>query len=234
MGFTVYEIRLSNLLILMKESGFSKSEFAEKIDTQPAYLSQIRSKKTPRDMGNDLARKIETLLDKPRGWMDTYHGGIGEYMEGEDRRAEGSKDDRRLTNKLIQNLNNDVLCLCDEVPLLDRDKIEDFIKHHHLSGMEQLITTTVRVGKKTFAMRYFGDSMEGEFSDGDMIIVEPDHKPKHGDFVAAKLGNDISLRQLWIEAGDMYLRPMNKMYPPKLIVNSNIIGTVREKIKRYF
>ena len=76
MKFTIADIRKNNLEKLIKESGLNKGKFAEKIDTSPAYISQILSIKTQRDMGNDLARKIEQLLGKDRGWMDTSHDDI--------------------------------------------------------------------------------------------------------------------------------------------------------------
>lgn len=47
-------------------------------DTAPNYLSEILNRSPsrtgkPRDMGSDLARKIEHGCGKPRGWMDQDH-----------------------------------------------------------------------------------------------------------------------------------------------------------------
>lgn len=72
MNLTNNEIRKQNLLILIKEVG-KKSDLAKLADTDPAYISQVLSEKTKRNIGDDFARKLEKGCKKPRGWMDVYH-----------------------------------------------------------------------------------------------------------------------------------------------------------------
>lgn len=69
---TINEIRLANLALLKKEFG-TDVILAELGNTSAAYLSQIRSKKTPRSMGDEVARNLEIGCNKPVGWMDQYH-----------------------------------------------------------------------------------------------------------------------------------------------------------------
>ncbi|MBZ8139074.1 hypothetical protein CLD22_04050 [Rubrivivax gelatinosus] len=45
--------------------------FAERIQIQPSYWSQIKSRS--RQIGERLARQFEQLCHKPRGWMDVPH-----------------------------------------------------------------------------------------------------------------------------------------------------------------
>ena len=73
MAMTINEIRRLNLLILIDESGGKKNVFANKVDTAASYISQIFAKDESkrRDIGDDLARKIEAACGKPRGWLDT-------------------------------------------------------------------------------------------------------------------------------------------------------------------
>ncbi|WP_207185118.1 hypothetical protein [Rubrivivax gelatinosus] len=47
--------------------------FAERIQIQPSYWSQIKSRS--RQIGERLARQFEQLCHKPRGWMDLPHDG---------------------------------------------------------------------------------------------------------------------------------------------------------------
>lgn len=75
---TINEIRLDNLEALITE--FGKAELvAEKGETSSVYLSQIRNrapdKKTGklRQMGDDIARKLERGCNKEIGWMDNTH-----------------------------------------------------------------------------------------------------------------------------------------------------------------
>jgi hypothetical protein len=45
--------------------------FAERVQIQPSYWSQIKSRS--RQIGERLARQFEHLCHKPRGWMDQAH-----------------------------------------------------------------------------------------------------------------------------------------------------------------
>lgn len=65
------EIRKINLRALIKESKKTKVKFANDVETDPAYISQIFSAKTKAEVGDEFARKIERKLNLPRGWMDT-------------------------------------------------------------------------------------------------------------------------------------------------------------------
>ena len=66
--------RLKNAqsLITEQESG-NKAEFAKKIETDPSYIYQIFSEVTSKNIGDDLARRIERAYNKPDGWMDNNH-----------------------------------------------------------------------------------------------------------------------------------------------------------------
>jgi len=75
---TIKEIRETNLRLLINETGLSQGAFAIKVDTAPAYISQIFSSTTKRSLGSQVARKIELKLNIPKGWMDFPHQ-PGEY-----------------------------------------------------------------------------------------------------------------------------------------------------------
>lgn len=67
----IYEIRKANLLRLMR--GRTKAACAEKWDTSASALSQISSRKPNRNLGDQLARKIEKAEGLPSGWFDVEH-----------------------------------------------------------------------------------------------------------------------------------------------------------------
>lgn len=75
---TIDEIRLENLAALIAEKG-TQEAVAEAGCTSSVYLSQIKNrtpdKKTGklRQMGDDMARKLEQGCGKERGWMDNNH-----------------------------------------------------------------------------------------------------------------------------------------------------------------
>jgi hypothetical protein len=74
---TIAEIRLENLKYLKKEFK-TYAKIAEISDANTTYISQVVSEKNPRNMGNEIARKIEIGCKKPYGWMDVDHGFIEE------------------------------------------------------------------------------------------------------------------------------------------------------------
>lgn len=72
---TIAEIRLENLELLIEEFETADA-VAEACGTSAVYLSQMRNQakdsKTgkPRQLGDDLARKLEVGCKKEIGWMD--------------------------------------------------------------------------------------------------------------------------------------------------------------------
>jgi len=85
----VAQVRLDNALLLFEEFVRASAKhadaaalrglerrFAERVQIQPSYWSQIKSRS--RQIGERLARQFEQLCHKPRGWMDLPHGGGAE------------------------------------------------------------------------------------------------------------------------------------------------------------
>lgn len=66
------DYRKLNALLLAQEVG-SLSALAKLAGTAQSYLSQIIGPKGQRDMGDDLARRLEFVCKKPHGWMDAPH-----------------------------------------------------------------------------------------------------------------------------------------------------------------
>jgi uncharacterized protein YaeQ len=75
---TISEIRHENLLTLIDEMG-SAEALAEAAGTSSVYLSQVKNRspdsKTgkPRQIGDPMARRLESACKKPEGWMDNVH-----------------------------------------------------------------------------------------------------------------------------------------------------------------
>lgn len=63
-----------------------------------------------------------------------------------------------------------------------------------------------------FALRVLGDSMAPEFEEGHVIVVEPRLSAEHGAYVVAEHDGETVLRQLWIEEGRKFLKPLNTAY----------------------
>ncbi|MNJ19069.1 Peptidase S24-like protein [compost metagenome] len=69
----IYEIRKHNLIKLIGSQ--RKGSCAERWGMAPAHLSQILSDKTAKNLGDDVARRIEGIENLPRGWFDSMPAG---------------------------------------------------------------------------------------------------------------------------------------------------------------
>lgn len=87
-------------------------------------------------------------------------------------------------------------------------------------------------GAESFALMVIGDSMEPEFAEGEIIIVEPEGLARDGSYVLAFCGDEWVFRQLVGCDGDWQLRPLNPGYPTLGIPDlSAIRGVVIQKAK---
>jgi SOS-response transcriptional repressor LexA len=124
------------------------------------------------------------------------------------------------------------------VPLISAVQAGNYKMHvdnlHPGDGEGERISTTVPVKRHTFALRVSGDSMEPEFKEGAILIVEPDMDAQPGDFVIAKNGDEeTTFKQLMQDGGDWYLKPLNPRYPIKPLGKASIVGVVRAVERRF-
>ncbi|MEW6429572.1 MAG: S24 family peptidase [Thermodesulfobacteriota bacterium] len=92
-----------------------------------------------------------------------------------------------------------------------------------------------------FTLRVVGNSMEPEFWEGDVIIVDPARQPASGSYVIAKVdggsdGNgDATFKQFVADAGRVFLKPLNSRYPVMDMTGREfrVVGVVVEKRKEY-
>ncbi len=96
-------------------------------------------------------------------------------------------------------------------------------------------------GNDPFALRVLGDSMAPEFIEGHIIIIEPDGFVQNGSYVFAVYEDESIFRQLFIEDGHYFLKPLNDNYPTLEIASLDAIkgvitqraGTRRKEHKHY-
>lgn len=88
-------------------------------------------------------------------------------------------------------------------------------------------------GAESFALMVLGDSMEPEFVEGDIIVIEPEGLATHGSYVMAWLADEWIFRQLAKRTdGGWQLRPLNPKYSAADIPDlSGIKGVIIQKSK---
>lgn len=85
---------------------------------------------------------------------------------------------------------------------------------------------------ESFALMVLGDSMEPEFVEGDIIVIEPEGLATDGSYVMAWLNEEWIFRQLLKAEGGWKLQPLNPSYPAASIPDLSVIkGVIIQKSK---
>jgi len=92
-----------------------------------------------------------------------------------------------------------------------------------------------------YALRVVGDSMEPEFADGCVIIVDPGSVARDGAYVIVEYAGDVFFRQLVCDGERRFLQPLNPKYggfelrPPYAIRGGVVqqVGRRRSQRKHY-
>ncbi|MCK9386871.1 MAG: S24 family peptidase [Sulfuritalea sp.] len=83
-----------------------------------------------------------------------------------------------------------------------------------------------------FALMVLGDSMEPEFVEGEVIVIEPEGLAIDGSFVLARLVDEWIFRQLVRHGAGWRLQALNPVYPAADIPDlSAIKGVIIQKSK---
>ena len=87
-------------------------------------------------------------------------------------------------------------------------------------------------GGESFALAVLGDSMEPEFSEGDIIVIEPEGLAVSGSYVLAFHDQAWIFRQLLRVDGRWRLCPLNPRYPSVDLADlSPVRGVVIQKAR---
>jgi SOS-response transcriptional repressor LexA len=200
------QIRLRNLEMLIAEAG-SATNLARAAGTNSSYLSQVRNqlptrKGTPRRIGDALAAKLETSMNKPPGWMDDQHEGDLDNTLEYSAHLEPGQD--RLH------------------PVIAWGEIG--ITHTISENVAppygtQLLACPVKCSAESFVLQVRGASMEPRFCEGELIFVDPDAVAAHGKYVVVRFegSNEVAFKQLIVEEGKQYLRALNPDWPHRIM-----------------
>ncbi len=83
------------------------------------------------------------------------------------------------------------------------------------------------------ALQVLGDSMEPEFEDGCIIVIDPAGVVRNGSYVFADIDGEYIFRQLEIRDGRYFLKPLNPKYETQEIAGlQNIHGVIVQKAGR--
>lgn len=236
-------IRKQNLILLQGRR--SQRDVADLWDTSASTLSQITSQNGKRNLGKELARRIEEIEGLPDGWMDVPNppGSEGfnllriENLSDKDRRAKLEVD---LLADTVEGDNflpgPDIRGLCPLISWVSAGSWCEVTDIYAVGDAEKWLPCPISHGPRTFVVRVRGESMlnphgRRSFRDGDLIFVDPDQEPANGSLIIAKLedSQEATFKQLVIEGDERYLKALNPAWPEPIIrINGNatITGVV--------
>lgn len=78
---------------------------------------------------------------------------------------------------------------------------------------EPVVETSACSGSEAFVLRVLGTSMEPEFNEGEIILIEPDGLLQDGSFVLAQHAGEWIFRQLCKRGAAWTLHALNPAFP---------------------
>ena len=186
-----------------------QKDMGARTSVPPPYISQVLGNK--RNIGHEVAKRIEAALGLPDGWMDVPRGAQAKVL-----------------NPVVEVIP------VRRVPLVDW---ADIAKAGARLGTKssvhkpvyvrredaKMAYTGATVGTNGYAVRIDGDAMWDSRSctgvpQGAFLIVDPDIQPVHGDVVViahedAEGRVRATCRQMIADGGQRYFKPINPRYP---------------------
>lgn len=206
--------RLLNFRDVLTKQNLRLTDVATRLGKAPAQVSAFGGKNPTKGIGDQIAREIEKALGLASGYLDFPH-----HLHQSGDKGFPNGRSRRLPILGPQEAS----LWCNSAEEFDSSMARGWIDPPQ----------HVEIG--AFAFLVEGVSMEPQFIDGDLLVVDPSEPIMPGHLVAVvKQGsNALVIRQLLQEGGDRYLRAINPDWPDRiseLTSEWSIKGKARWKI----
>lgn len=256
----IHEIRKTNLVTLIGKK--RKGACAEKWEMSPAHLSQILSSKTNKNLGDDVARRIESREGLPHGWLD-------QYVFVDEAHRSDSKHSSPLTPSVTSNriafmavpireqeaeFDGPVEEWSDDTPIPDDVVALPFLKEIELSAgsgrtaVEVATNRRLRFGKyslrsqnvqadQAVAVTVCGNSMEPVMPNGTTVAVNrADTRIVDGKTYAIDHGGQLRVKLLYrLPGGGIRIRSHNRdEHPDEDYTEEQVIAQGLSIIGRVF
>ncbi len=110
------------------------------------------------------------------------------------------------------------------MPVLAVEDIEGYVP----------VKDSLRRGRELFALRIDGESMiNAGILDGDIVIVHRTPVANNGDIVIALIEDEATCKRFYKEDGHYRLQPENDLFPPIIVDEVVLLGTVVSLIRNY-
>ena len=220
----------------VKQKGYgTKAKLAKLLNMDPTYLGRVVEGKQP--CPEEKRLKISEFF----GYDYVDFIALGRHLlEG------GNGDEWERERKSRLGLGN-----VEPGPdIVGRVPVISWVQAGGWTGIDEVKTTPDEINEwvytfrnlseNAFALRVQGDSMEPEFTEGDIVVVEPNAYVDNGKYVIAVFDDSAEsaeavFKQIRFEGDRTYLVPKNPRYPVMDVTGKDfrIVGVVVEKTKKY-
>ena len=109
------------------------------------------------------------------------------------------------------------------MPILAVEEVEDYVPYTGHYDVKEL-----------FALRVSGTSMlNAGILDRDVVIVRRTNTAQNGDVVVALIGDEATVKRIYVESDHIRLQPENPEYEPIIVKEVTVLGKVISLV-RYF
>ena len=191
------------------ELGLSQAELGKMAGVPQSTIGQIENGR------NKSSTKILELANALQTTVEYLVNGVKTKAQG------------------ISNISATNFCT-NRVPVISWVQAGNWLDIEHYDSDDMEYVQTVKFIEDGFALRVHGDSMQPEFADGDIIVIDP-HAPQDAScYVVAVHDNQATLKKLVYDGTTPYLKPLNPQYPMlSWDESTRIVGVVKQKIKTY-
>lgn len=109
--------------------------------------------------------------------------------------------------------------------------VDDFV-----SERIDLNKLLIRHPEATFYAKVKGNSMSGDFNDGDLLVVDKAEEWSHGKIALCYLDGEFTVKRIEIEKGVCRLMPSNPKFKPITITSENTLvvwGIILYSIRKH-
>jgi SOS-response transcriptional repressor LexA len=101
--------------------------------------------------------------------------------------GKGPKEPPSTTRIMVDpNQIADIVRFIPRISWVQAGMWTEIVDHLAPGDAEEMIACHKNIGKHGFALKIKGKSMEPDFKEGDLVLIDPDLQPNPGDFVVAK------------------------------------------------
>lgn len=186
-----------------EKNNLSQRDFAKKCGLSYTYISALEKNLDYRS-GKPISPTLETIRSVANG----VNMSIDDLLKILD-------DEQEL---IINNVNSNIINVYGTIPAgVPMEMIEDII------DTEEIDENMLKGGKQYFGLKIKGNSMEPEYLNGDVIILQKvDNCESGDDCVIMVNGFEGTFKRVRKNENGITLQPLNPVYEPKTYTNEDI------------